>query len=249
MKKSLYLGASMLAVAAAAIIPASAADMYRGEMGGYKDGPVYVPANTWTGFYIGGHLGGAWGSEKTTDKDREGDVNLTNIDPHGVFGGGQIGYNWQHGNVVFGVEADLGGMDLSNTVHFGADFGVRQSGGLYGDVTGRLGYAFGPALVYAKGGFAYFNGQAELVQSPTAKGNTINPTDTFTGWTLGGGLEYALSPAWSVKAEYQHFDFGQEQSTVQAANNKVFHFGHDLTVDTVKAGINYHVGPSYEPLK
>ncbi len=65
MKRSLYLGASMLAVIAAAIVPASAADMYRGESGGYKDGPTYVPANTWTGFYIGAHVGGAWGDLKS----------------------------------------------------------------------------------------------------------------------------------------------------------------------------------------
>ncbi len=62
--KSLYLGASMLAVAAAAIVPASAADMYRAEPGGYKDAPVYVPANTWTGFYVGAHLGGCVGQTK-----------------------------------------------------------------------------------------------------------------------------------------------------------------------------------------
>ena len=88
--------------------------MYRGEPGGYKDGPVYVPANTWTGFYIGAHVGGAWSSEKVTDKNddflRPG-ASLSN-DANGVFGGGQIGYNWQHGNLVFGVEGDLGVMDL-----------------------------------------------------------------------------------------------------------------------------------------
>ena len=66
MKKSLYLGASMLAVAAAAIVPASAADIYRAEPGGYKDGPVYVPANTWTGFYIGANGGYGWSAGKAT---------------------------------------------------------------------------------------------------------------------------------------------------------------------------------------
>ena len=67
---------------------------------------------------------------------------------------------------------------------------MQQSGGLYGDLTGRLGYAFGPALVYAKGGFAFFDGEAKV----TIAGDTSTATNTFTGWTLGGGLEYALSP-------------------------------------------------------
>ncbi len=248
MKKSLYLGASMLAVAAAAIVPASAADMYRGEPGGYKDGPVYVPANTWTGFYIGAHVGGAWGSEKTNQPNDNRTVTTTSSDPSGLFGGGQLGYNWQHGNVVFGVEADLGAMDLADKrVFANSDFIVSQKGGLYGDVTGRLGYAFGPALVYAKGGFAFFEGKAQLMHPAGETGGAFTATDGFTGWTIGGGLEYALSPAWSVKAEYLHFDFGREDSTFSGSAN--VRFGHDLTVDTVKAGLNYHVGQGYEPLK
>src|SRR5947209_1069151 len=143
MKKALYLGASMLAVAAASTVSASAADMY-GAAGGYKDGPVY--SNTWTGFYLGGHLGAAWGTDKTVDLDdfiTQGMKTSNNTNASGVYGL-QTGYNWQLGNVVVGVEADLGSMDLnhSTTDRFGDTIQSLNSG-IYGDLTGRLGYSLG----------------------------------------------------------------------------------------------------------
>jgi outer membrane immunogenic protein len=121
-------------------------------------------------------------------------------DASGVMGGGQIGYNWQAGNGVFGIESDLGGMDLNSSVTRtnvvnGIPFQTSTEGGFYADVTGRLGYAAGPVLLYAKGGYAYLNGgehvhainPAFFIPEPTA--------NHFNGWTIGGGLEYGFSPA------------------------------------------------------
>ncbi len=238
MKNALIFGASMLAVAAAAIVPASAADMYRADVGGYKDAPIYS-ANIWSGFYAGAHLGGAWGTS-----DVKGTPSFSS-DANGVIAGGQLGYNWERGNLVLGLELDLGSMDVSHSAAVpGTALRSSLDSGFYGDITGRLGYSFGTALLYAKGGFAALDAEGKV----TAANGIVTPTNSFTGWTLGGGLEYSLSSAWSVKAEYQHFDFGSEQSNLNIGGRD-FKFDHDLTVDTVKAGVNYHVGHGYEPLK
>jgi outer membrane immunogenic protein len=262
MKKTLYIGASMLAAAAA--VPASAADMYRPEPGGYKDGPAYVLANSWTGFYVGVHLGGAWGNTKVTDVDlfNSPDGSRTpqtfSLGTDGVFGGVQLGYNWQHGHIVLGIEGDLGGMGLSGKTVEPNSLGEDKShgtasldGGLYGDVTARLGYLITPStLAYAKGGFAFLNGDAKFVQSSF----NASSKATLTGWTVGGGIEHQLSGSWSVKAEYLHFDFGSQTASGDLPEPSPFpartiRFRFDPTVETVKAGLNYHIGNSYEPLK
>ncbi|MGO9174392.1 MAG: outer membrane protein [Rhodomicrobium sp.] len=249
-RRVLFTAVSVAAMATGA----NAADMYRApDAGGYKDGPA-APAVSWAGFYVGAHVGGAWGSDAATVNDAN-PVDTTHpfsLDANGVFGGGQLGYNLQRGNIVFGIEADLGGMDLSGSALNSKivniiPFRTNASGGFYGDVTGRLGYAFGPVLVYGKGGFAYFDGSAKVHVTDNA---SIPETAAsgFTGWTAGGGVEYSLTPAWSVKAEYLHFDFGNEQSATNI-NAECCSYDHHLTVDTVKAGVNYHLLSGYEPLK
>ncbi len=236
---------------------AGAADMYvpgPAGPGGYKD--TWYPS--WAGLYAGVHVGGAWGTDYGTVIDGN-PVDTTHpftLDTSGVFGGGQLGYNLQRGNIVFGIEADFGDMDLSakafnkNIVNV-ISFQTTTSGGFYGDVTGRLGYSFGPALLYAKGGSAWFEGDAKVhsvfggpFQEPAAS--------SFTGWTGGGGLEYALSRAWSVKTEYLYFGFGTARSAIidiPSANHECCSFDHHPTADTVKLGVNYHFLPSYQPLK
>jgi outer membrane immunogenic protein len=130
--------------------------------------PSYAPFS-WTGFYMGANVGGAWGTDHGTVNDSN-PVDTTHsfsLNPSGVFGGGQLGYNLQSGNIVFGIEADLGDLDLrasaanSNIVN-AIPFRTSTSGGLYGDVTGRLGYSFGSTLLYSKGGFAFFDGDAKV---------------------------------------------------------------------------------------
>jgi outer membrane immunogenic protein len=225
----------------AALAAANAADMYRAPepfAGGYKDGPVYT---SWTGFYVGAHLGGAWGDVKVHDFDEDGN-RFTNSSS-GLFGGGTVGYNVQRGNFVFGAEIDLGGIDLKHSKANPIDSLIvsKSDSGFYADATARLGYSFGQTLVYAKGGYAYYDGSLSITDIPEA---TVKVTG-LSGWTAGAGVEYKLNPAWSVKAEYQYFDFGTERLVMTDGDR----YDNSLTVHSVKAGVNYHIIPAYEPLK
>ncbi len=143
-----------------------------------------------------------------------------------------------------------------------ASIRLRQNGGWAGDVTGRLGYTWGPAMLYAKGGFAW--AQANLSGRGTvydAGGNNLgyvnfdnnNSNDnTLTGWTVGAGVEWLLNPNWSVKLEYLYYDFSLDNNNwnprytdasgnVWYNNNNWKMFNNDLTVNTVKLGVNYHL--------
>jgi outer membrane immunogenic protein len=205
------------------------------------------------------------------------DLNSTN-----AFGGGQFGYNWQGwGNFVFGLEVDLEGVGGGNERSFfgrtrldhGEKFPrgtpiaatFKEDGGFAGDVTGRLGYTWGNWMLYAKGGFAWFDPHlsASAVAFdknglPFGSISGFDNNNTLTGWTVGGGVEWLLNPNWSVKLEYLHYDFGLNDNNWNATfckdgvcstfgNFRIF--DRDLTVDTVKLGVNYHLTSGYVPLK
>jgi outer membrane immunogenic protein len=203
---------------------------------------------SWTGFYVGANAGAAFSDLKVTDVGnssgsfafggtRGQTFSLNNIN---FLGGLQGGYNYQIGIGFVGVEGDLGYMGFHGSV---VDPGTNSStavgvnNGLYGDVTGRAGFAFGPTLVYGKGGWAFFDGK-DTFNTASAAFTSMTSTGMFDGWTGGGGLEYAMSPEWTIKAEYLHFDFGSQAFNVQAAAG-TFPFTEKLTADTVKVGINY----------
>lgn len=238
-------GLGALAVASAA----EAADVY----GGYKDEPVFIPAAAWQGLYIGGHVGWAW-----TDIDAgsnililgSGTMQLGTLSNTNIFGGGQIGYNFQSGNFVYGIEIDLGGMDAGASGSF-VDPGnrnrvlyVKGKSGFYGDITGRAGFALGNALIYAKGGFAFFTGGVKV--SDPLDGFSQN-SGTFTGWTVGAGVEYALNPNWTLKAEYLYFDFDNSNFSccLSSTSGRV---DTNLTSNTFKIGFNYLVHNIRSPL-
>jgi outer membrane immunogenic protein len=259
MQKAVVKGLASLFLAITASAPAFAADMYRGGAAGFKDGLADVPA-VWTGFYLGGHIGGAWGSAPATDSGVF--TFLTSpftVSPfsssgkvagEGVLGGGQLGYSFQSGHWVLGAEADLGVLNLSGHKTFSND-DYSISGGFNGDFTGRLGYAQDRWLLYVKGGAAFLDATFRTDYGP---GYVFDDKATHWGWTAGAGAEYLLSPNWSAKVEYQHFDFGN--SSYQTNNYVVSgSFAHSeqvkygLTADAVSAGINYHFGQGYGPLK
>ena len=194
---------------------ANAADLYPG--GSLKDAaPAFVPPTTWTGFYLGGHIGGFWTDNKYTDNgyyDNTWNENFVDPSPHswndnqsGVFGGGQLGYNFQSGAFVFGVEADFGVIDLNHqhvlyTMTRGDNYWSKEDGSFYADVTGRIGYAVGPALFYAKGGWAFFDDRSSFggtcYDHPDIPGgySWSAGRSGLDGWVVGGGIEYLWSPS------------------------------------------------------
>jgi outer membrane immunogenic protein len=268
---SLLRGYSMIrsillrAVSIVALIsPASAADLYGG--GGFKDTPVLIPV--WTGFYLGvnGGWGGSSGNNFAVDTFAvPGGTDFRRIsgstDISGGFGGGQLGYNFQTGAFVFGIETDLQGSGISGsrtvtqfvTAPIATRFG-RSSENVdwFGTVRGRLGYAFGPALIYGTGGFAY-GGTNTAFSFSDSFGNSgrVGASNTETGWTAGGGLEYKFNPAWSFKVEYQFIDLGSISRTGPLVLPVSYDMrGHeDVQFHTIRIGVNYHILPAYEPLK
>jgi len=222
MKKFLLGTAALLAMGASA----SAADLAARP---YTKAPAYVasPIYNWTGFYIGGHVGGAFaGNNAITGTD--------NSDGR-FLGGIQGGYDYQFApNWVLGIEANYSwtGSSNNNGVVNGYAYNSDLKG--LGSVTGRLGYTWGPALLYVKGGYAY----ADLNQSIV--GPTVVVLDVKkNGYTVGAGLEYLFTQNWSGKIEYQYYDFGN--TTVVSGLGAFGLNGTSYKNDehTVKAGLNY----------
>jgi outer membrane immunogenic protein len=222
--------------------------------------PMVVSSYSWTGLYIGVNAGGAWGkSDITTFLTGIFGVNTTavgiadspSLKPNGFTGGVQGGYNYQIGNIVLGIELDLNYLglkdSLSGTFPYpglgGGTFTVSnsvQTDWLFTART-RIGYAFDRALIYATGGLAVTNVRYnESFNDVFATSENSSISANKTGWTAGGGLEYAMTNNWSAKAEYLYANFGSVNSAVHAINAPVtFHHEARLTTNIVRAGLNY----------
>jgi len=207
MKKSLLLvTASLIALGAAA--PAVAADLAARPY--TKAPPMVATIYDWSGFYIG--INGGGGSAHTTwdfiGTGTEGSHNAT-----GGTIGGQIGYRWQSGQWVFGLEgqgnwADFSGDNIS--VLFPDRNRTRVDA--FGLITGQVGYAWNNVLAYVKGGAAVVGDKYDVYS--TATGALLASTSqTRWGATVGAGLEFAFAPNWSVGVEYNHIFLGDKDVT------------------------------------
>ncbi|GIK80135.1 MAG: porin family protein [Alphaproteobacteria bacterium] len=215
------IAATALALGATA---ASAADLGRRPV--YKAPPAPVPvAYNWSGFYVGGHLGYGWGNNEVTDL-------LTgvksNLDSDGFLGGAQIGLNWQTGAFVFGIEGDWSWTNADGSTAIPGAI-VNADHNWYGTATARVGYAFDNMLWYVKGGAAWMDSDYSI--------GGLTVSDTRTGWTVGTGLEWAISPNWSAKLEYNYLDFGADRVSPLAIDV-------DSQAHLVKLGLNYRFGAS-----
>jgi outer membrane immunogenic protein len=202
---------------------AAAADLPRPAARAYPPAPAYVPAYTWSGFYIGINGGGGWGRSAW---DTAGGFNVS-----GGMVGGTVGYNYQVGQAVFGVEGDIDWADVNGTVTNAAcPFGCKTTNTWLSTARGRLGYAAGRFMPFVTGGAAFGDIRSSI---PGFAGNTT----TNVGWTVGGGIEFALAGNWTAKAEYLYVDLGNASCGlscgVASVNNVSFH------ENVGRAGINY----------
>lgn len=210
--------------------------------------PVYippVPIFTWTGVYIGGQIGYAWGTQHTNFGDNFGDFFSTSFNTQGVIGGAHVGYNLQLNQFVIGLEGDVDGTSQSKTINTGLGLFpgfVGPGGGLVGpaagfvsfnannniqgSIRGRLGYAWDRVLVYATGGVAFAGFTGNICGNFTdLAGNNFggcsSASTTRVGWTVGGGLEYAVTNNWSIRAEYRYQDFGHSTVFANGFNDPI----------------------------
>jgi outer membrane immunogenic protein len=205
--------------------------------------------------------GGAFftdGSPNTPPSVAQGSGDKTNFT-----GGGQIGYNWQVASFVFGIEADLnylhrgnqnGSYALPGGSYYTTNYGVTgynlsgtKESNYLGTVRGRLGYAVDRALFYVTGGFAYAGnngGGGSIVTNNGFVFNSTGSSGSHTGYALGGGIEYAFTPSWTVKAEYIYADLGKRNTTYQGtaasgAGGYSFTTSNRDRVSLARVGLNY----------
>jgi outer membrane immunogenic protein len=180
------------------------------------------PAYNWTGPYIGINGGGGWGSSTWGFTDSFG--------VSGGLIGGTLGYNWQTGPWVLGVEGDIDWSSLRGSTTTFCPAGCETSNSWLATVRGRLGYAFDRFLPYVTGGAAFGDIHAE-------RPGFVGDRETRAGWTVGGGLEFALAGNWTAKVEYLHVDLGNFDCGFSCGTA----FGNNVSfqADIVRGGLNF----------
>lgn len=238
MKKNLLLAAvSLVALSAAA--PALAADLAARPY--TKAPPAAVAAvYDWSGFYIG--INGGGGSADTS-------WDLVGFGPEGSHNstggtvGGQIGYRFQSGQFVFGLEGQGNWADFSGD-NISAITGLRNRTRVdaFGLITGQVGYAWNNVLLYAKGGAAVVSNKYD-VYSVVTGANLDRADETRWGATVGAGLEFGFAPNWTVGVEYNHIFLGDR--TIAFTTPAGVAFGSDRISQDVDMGLvrlNYRFG-------
>jgi opacity protein-like surface antigen len=198
-----------------------------------------VPPISWAGFYVGAHAGFAGGNATWTDVAGLVADDTTSHRLRGALGGLQLGYNVQSGMWVLGAEADFSFAGISGSSQFDAVDPVETKVRWLSTVTGRVGIASGAWLPYIKGGAVWANERMTITLVPAPGSPTTVTTETRTGWTIGGGLEYALTRNWSGRIDYGYIKLGG--ATAQSAFPG-FPLDVKAHLHAVKFGLNYRFG-------
>ncbi len=241
MKKSLLAAAASLTL----ISGAQAADI------------IEPTAYDWTGPYVGLQGGYGWGENDVSVDGSEGEPTITiqrvefhplkdgSIDMDGFVGGLHAGYNWQSDSLVLGVEGDIefadidGDTDIIHVDNDNEDEGdASQEIDWLGSLRLRAGFAFDRALLYATGGLAV---GGVKVEASLAEASDASNKDTEWGWTVGGGLEYALTDDVSARIEYRYTDLGD--TDLDMDHFAISQLEFENTFHAVRAGVSWHFSP------
>jgi outer membrane immunogenic protein len=208
----------------------------------YKAAPMLspVPVYNWTGFYIGGNVGGAWGTLDATDVNTGATVSPNNS---GFAGGGQIGYDYQIGPWVIGIRnlfdgtSISGGATISDPLFSGT---INSSLHWFDALTARGGYLVQPnVLLYVQGGAAWTSWDINAINGSGVQVGEISGGNR-TGWTVGGGLEWMFLPHWSTFLEYNYMGFGTRSATTTACGlGTCANISAKSDLQTVLVGLNY----------
>jgi opacity protein-like surface antigen len=227
---------ALAAVVGAVVLTAGVAAQADGPVG---RGQIYAPpppppAFLWTGLYIGGNIGGAWTTGTLTD-DLTGASFDT--DHSGFIGGVQVGYNYQIRNLVLGVEWDFDWTSIGETGTVTVPLVGTLEGSAETDwvttLAARIGLTVDRWLVYVKVGGGWVRNSASVTNLTT--GAVVSASDTQGGWLVGGGFEYAFTPNWTAKFEYDFLALSDRTATGPLGNTVSF----ERDVEMVKFGINY----------
>jgi opacity protein-like surface antigen len=261
MRKSHFAKAAVLAVTLAG--PAVAADLP------LKSPAPVVPAFSWTGCYLGGHIGGARASKAMTDpvqlvQDTLSGTPITTgittvtTTPTGVVIGGEIGCDYQFaGNVVIGIEGTASGTTMRGSAFVGLPFTgelalVQSTNDFLASVTGRIGYAFDTVLLYGRGGVAVAGDKYDVSGGDFAAGLVPGPfhfngADNRYGWIVGAGVDWAFTPHWSMNVEYDYYRFGNggilmtEEFSTLTGTTLTGIVDVRQNVQVIKVGFNFHI--------
>jgi outer membrane immunogenic protein len=213
MKKWFLAAAAMIALSATS---AQAADV------------IEEAVFDWTGLYAGLNAGYAFGGND--DVGYLPGANAGSLEINGMFGGAQVGYNYQVDNIVMGVEGDFQFSGISDEDSNGG-YDSSNDNNYFGTLRARAGFAADRALFYVTGGLAYGGFDYE-VNAPV--GPDISEDYSTWGYTVGGGVEYAFDESWSMKLEYLYANFGEEQ-----LDNGGFETHATPDFHSVRVGVNF----------
>lgn len=214
-------------------------------------GPIPSHSYNWSGCYIGGQVGWAWHKDKATEYHvSDGALSATTplvaARSDGFIGGGHLGCNWQWGGPwVVGIEGDVEHADLEALSYYVTTppDSYRSQIGSQASLRGRLGYAIDRNLFYVTGGAAWAKVKHSYYDSLD-----LSAYDTFshtrTGWTVGGGWEYAFDNNWTARLEYRYADFGDVSNVPTVAWTGLREV-HEITEHAVRVGLSYKFGPRY----
>ncbi len=223
--------------------------------------PLAVPAFSWTSCYAGGHAGGGWANTDVTDPVQlvqDGFLGLgttvgvttVSTDPTGYLIGGQFGCDYQFfAGAVVGLEGAVSGGNIKGTTTVPLPLGfpgdsaaVKSQADIITSATVRLGYGWDRWLLYARGGAAWIGDKYSVVGTFQGTGFDFEGNDLRTGWTVGAGAEWAVWDYWSVRLEYDYYDFGH-RSVLMSDSTNVLSGPVDVkeSVQTVKLGLSFHV--------